>query len=94
MQKVDTTHTPLGDASKWEYLNEGNLNIICRYSGSDPNLKGYVLRMKKNTHSSAFTGNYGIPEARYRELFFKGLQHFPKLAAFFPEDVRFSLCRI
>ena len=80
----------LGKPENWEYLNEGNLNVICRYVGADLNLKGYVLRMKKNTYSTTFNENYGIPEAEYREFFFKALQCFPKLMAFFPEDVLFN----
>ncbi len=77
----------LGKATDWEYLNEGNLNIICRYTGPDPTLKGYVLRVKKNTHSAAFTEIYGIPEPRYRGMFDESLKACPDLLAFFPEDV-------
>ena len=75
------------EAEDWEYLSEGNLNIICNYIGPETSLKAYVLRIKKNTHSEAFSSNCGIPEARYRELFLQSLKHFPLLVSFFPETV-------
>jgi len=85
MKKTDINE--LGKPEDWDYLNEGNLNVICRYIGKNAKLKGYVFRVKKNTHSTAFSGNYGIDEPQYRKLFFTGLQAYPKLLSYFPEDV-------
>ena len=87
MRKSDATISYADKAVDWTYLNEGNLNIVCKYTGSDPRLSGYVLRVKKNTHSATFSDNYGIPEPEYRQLFRTALQPYPNLLSFFPEDV-------
>ncbi|KAI8890859.1 DUF941-domain-containing protein [Backusella circina FSU 941] len=39
------------DASFWEYLGEGNLNIVIRYQGTDDIYKGKVLRIAKEDDS-------------------------------------------
>ncbi len=85
--KKDTGTPNVGKAEDWDYLGEGNLNVICKYVGKDPALQGFVLRMKKNTHSEAFSGNYGIPEEEYRVLFDKALRGFPHVDSLLPQNV-------
>ena len=48
--KVEECHN-VGQPSDWKYIAEGNLNIICSYTGSDAGLKPYVLRIRKDTYS-------------------------------------------
>jgi hypothetical protein len=42
-------HPALKDASQWEYYNEGNNNVILRYTGKGE-LATRVLRVRKSTN--------------------------------------------
>ena len=48
-----TECSSVGQPSDWKYIAEGNLNIICSYTGTDAKLKPFVLRIRKDTYSKA-----------------------------------------
>jgi hypothetical protein len=39
----------VADVGDWNYLAEGNANIVFRYCGSDVSLLGKVLRVRKSS---------------------------------------------
>ena len=62
-------HPALQDASNWTYYNEGNNNIILRYTGQfDPILSEKVLRIRKSTNHEFYTDPCLLQEDEYNSL--------------------------
>jgi inositol-pentakisphosphate 2-kinase len=50
-------------AQEWDYLNEGNANVVLKYTGNDPVLKGKILRLQKT--GSECNGRFLIDYQKY-----------------------------
>lgn len=74
----------INNEKDWEYLAEGNANIILRYVGTDPSLKGKLLRLSKS-NLKEFKAN---PETlKYEILFNKYLRSLSNISRFFYGEV-------
>lgn len=69
MKRVLDGHSALRDPEAWTYYNEGNNNIILRYTGKeDRALSERVLRIRKSTNFEFYTDPCLLPEEEYNAL--------------------------
>lgn len=68
-------HPALDDPSAWTFLNEGNNNIILRYTGkeTDSALTERMLRIRKSTNAEFYTDPCLLPEEEYNELLLRNV---------------------
>jgi hypothetical protein len=63
-------HWALKDPEMWTYYNEGNNNVILRYTGkvADPEMSGRILRVRKSTNREFYDNPLLLPEDEYNPL--------------------------
>jgi Inositol-pentakisphosphate 2-kinase len=62
-------HPALKDPSVWVYYNEGNNNVILRYSGkADKIMSGRILRIRKSTNKEYYSDPTLLDDSEYNPL--------------------------
>ncbi len=63
-------HWALKDPQMWTYYNEGNNNVILRYTGkvADKDMSGRILRVRKSTNKEFYSNPLLLAEEEYNPL--------------------------
>jgi len=69
MLNAESYEKELHNLDAWDFYNEGNNNLIFRYTGPHPVLRKKIIRIRKSTNIEFYTDPFLMPEQEYNTLF-------------------------